>query len=227
MKEKNNIGLRKDSSQETKRASADAMFSAMSELLFERINLINGTFIVSQNTTLTNAYTVNVRVLDSSRRMFMRPDRQARMRCSLYMGGAGAQFADFYVMVPALLTDTTKITFSDPHRLITSVQDFDAFVGIRFKSGVASLESWDGKTLVSKPLSFYLSGDSTVYLEIHYNISNAEFYINNVNVGSIQSNLQLSSYTYNNFYPLIAPTKSTDGSAVNLNFESYQILQDK
>lgn len=220
-------GLRRDSSQESKRTSADAMFSAISELLFERVNLINGTFIVSQDITSTTNYTVNVRVLDSSERVFMRPDRQARMRCSLYMGGAGAQDADFYVLVPALLTDTTKITYSAPHRLIAKAQDFDSYVGIRFNKGFTTLESWDGTTTISSPVDFYLDGDQTIYIEIHYNINYADFYINNVNVGSIKSNTKSSMYTYKNFYPFIAPTRSTTGSAVNLNIESYQILQDK
>lgn len=227
MKEKNNIGLRRESSQETKKASADAMFSAMSELLFERVNLINGTFIVSENTTSTTNYTVNVRVLDSSERVFMRPDRQIRMRCSLYMGGSGAQSADFYIIVPAVLTDTTKITYSAPHRLIANAQDFDSFVGIRFNQGFTTLESWDGTTTITNSVDFYLNSDKTIYLEIRYNINYADFYINNVNVGSIKSNINNSMYTYKNFYPFIAPTRSVDGNTVNLNIESYQILQDK
>lgn len=227
MKENNNIGIRRDSSQETKRSSADAMFSAVSELLFERVNLINGTFIVSQDVTSTTNYTVNVRVLDSSERVFMRPDRQIRMRCSLYMGGAGAQEADFYVMVPAVLTDATKITYSAPHRLIAKPQDFDSYVGIRFNKGYTTIESWDGYTTTSNPVEFYLSGDQTIYLEVHYNINYAEFYVNNVSVGSMKCNLKNTMYTYKNFYPIIAPTRSTTGNAVNLNLESYQILQDK
>lgn len=227
MKEKNTTGIRRESSQEAKRSSADAMFNAVSELLFERVNLINGTFIVSQDITSTTNYTVNVRVLDSSERVFMRPDRQIRMRCSLYMGGAGAQHADFYIMVPAVLTDTTKITYSSPHRLIAKPQDLDSYVGIRFNNGNTTLESWDGTTTVSNPIDFYLTSDQTIYLEIHYNINYADFYINNVNVGSIKCNLQNTTYTYKNFYPLIAPTRSTTASAVNLNLESYQILQDK
>jgi len=220
--QRNNTRLNRFSSTEEKDGTAEIVYEVLGDFLFNQANLINGTFAVSGANTSTSQYKVGLRVPDTSSRMFMSPDRKLRFRCTFYVSGT-AEKADLYILTPAVLTDLTAVSGG----LITNISSLDSYVGIRFNAGEVSLVSKGLGTTVSKGKSNTITSDKTYYLEVLYNITNAEFYLNKEYLGTLSCNLQDSLYTYEAFYPLIAPIKSLDGTSVNLNMESYQILQDK
>jgi len=201
---------------EKKNASV-AMFDDISELLFDRVNLINSGFATAGGTTSTTTYDIDLRVIDTSERKFMRPDRKLRFRGTFYTSGTQAQ-VDAYILTPAIYNSLVAPTL---------VTDLSAYVGLKIDAGIVSLVSKNTFGEKTVPTSLDISDGATYYLEVKYNINNAEFYIDGEYLGSITCNLNDQIYNYLTFYPLIAPIRSKSGSSVNINFESYQILQDK
>lgn len=210
--------LNNESSKESKRAASDAIFDAFSELLFERLNLINASGAVSTSTTDTSTFTTLMRVSDTTGGKFMGPDRNLRFRGSFYVSGT-VEKADFYILTP-LVTTAGVVTG------LTNLQVSDGFVGLHCNAGSMTLESWDGTKLRSKDAGT-LVGDTTYYIEIIYNKTYAEVYIDGRSLGSISCNLTNTLDTYTAMHVLFCPIRSKDGTSVNLNVESYQILQEK
>lgn len=215
--------LSQGSSRENRKQASEALFDSFSELLFDRVNLINGTFAVSGATTSTSLYKIQLRVPDTSNRLFMRPDKKIRFRCTFYISGT-AEEADAYILIPAVITDTSSI--DSVNQTIPSLSVFDGYSGIRMNAGAVSLVS-HGANVEGVSTAARIVGNSTHYLEIKYNINNSEIYLDNTYLGSVSCDLTRSLYTYTVFYPLLAPIRSIGGTSVNLNMESYQILQDK
>ena len=214
-----NESLNRHSSSEEKRAVGEALFDSLSELLFDKVNLISGTFAVSTATVSTTDFMTQLRVIDTSLRQFMRPDRKVRFRCTFYVAGT-IEKADMYILVPAVYSSTVLGIVTDMHVL-------SSYVGIRVNAGAVSLVSWDGTADTIFSTTTVLAGTTTYYLEIKSNITNAEIYLNGALIGTIPCELNKTLYSYQTFYPLFAPIRSKDGTSVNLNMESYQILQDK
>jgi hypothetical protein len=212
--------LNRFSSTSEKREATEALFDVFSELLFERVNLINGVSATSLDVTDTVNYGMLLRIPDTSVRNFMRPDRKLRFRCTFYLKAPAK--ADCYILVPATLNSLTSPT---------QVTDFNRYVGLRILNGVVSLVSGGAENLtVSTTYDIGAGSPSfsdTYYLEIFFNVNSAQFFLNNVSVGTISCDLASALYTYQTFYPVICPIKSSDGTAVQVVFESYQILQDK
>lgn len=207
--------LNYNSSEDQKREAANAVFEKFSDFLFEKVNLINSAGATSGATTSTTSYVMALRVIDTSVRNFFKPDRKIRFRCSFYL--TQPTKADAYILVPATIDSITTPT---------SVTDLVNYVGIKILSGALSLVAkYNGleKTIsVGLPIT-----TDTYYLEIQYNITSADFFINGNRIGSINCDMSENTYTYQTFYPLIAPIRSTDATSVNMTMESYQILQEK
>ena len=218
--------LNQNSSPQSKKNSSEAVFELLSDYLFDSVNLISGTFAIAGANTSTTTYTTGLRVIDTSQRQFMRPDRKIRFRCSFYLNQPTKALA--YIFVPA----TYDLQTPSP----TLISELISYVGIKIDQGEVSLVTknpTDGEKTVST--TFRIEADplvlptfsKTYYLEMQYEVTHINVFINNVFLGSIACEMTKNLYTYQTFYPLIAPIKSTDGTSVNLTMESYQILQDK
>jgi hypothetical protein len=212
--------LNQASSSEQRSGAADAVFDAFSKLLFERANLINGYSITSTDVTSTSNFGLLLRIPDTSGRNFMRPDRNSRMRGTFFMKQPAS--AECYILFPALYNSTATLT---------DFADLSYYVGLYIQRGRVFLIS-KGKRTSSAPTTINLGEGSpelskTVSIEIKYNVYEAEFFINNERIGSITTDVAEGLYEYQTIYPLICPIRSVNGTAVQITFESFQILQDK
>lgn len=214
--------LNRQSSQQSKKDASTVVFNELADYLFEEVNLINQPGIVTSNGVIsTTVYNVAVRVPDTSGGKYIRPDRRSRLRTIFYIFG-GAEKADAYILSPCFYPSSTSISAG-----ITSLSIFNYYIGIKIYKGEISLVAKDpaGERII--PAGITISGATTNKLEVLYNITHADIYINDNFVGSISIDTSLAVNNLVTAYPVIAPIKSTDGTSVEMDLENYQFLQDK
>ncbi len=213
--------INSQSSQEDKRNVSEAVYELLSDFFFDKVNFLSesGT-TVSTATTSTTDFRTSLRVPDTSAGKYLRPDRKARFRTLFYCSG-GVEAADFYIFSPAMYRSTTLATD------VANFNTFDSYVGIRSNAGVVSLITKSRGIEKTVPTTVTLSGETTYLLEIFYNVTYADIYLDGQLLGSV--NCDLTEFVYNQItmYPFFGPIKSKSGTSVNLNFENYQFIQDK
>lgn len=191
---------------------------SLMDSLFDSVNMITSSTAVSGNVTSTTNFDVALRVIDSSKREFFTPNKPIRFRCSFYT--SSYLKSDFYILVPAIYNQQTPAP--------TQITDFSGYAGIRVLSGVVYGVSKGVGGTYSKVLSSApLITNDTFLLEMKYNVSNLEVFINNQFIGTIPVRIGEDLYSFEICYPVIAPIKSTDGTSVKLTMESYQVVQEK
>jgi hypothetical protein len=213
--------LNQTSSQEQKKNTSEAVFDQLTDYLFDKVLLLNNPQLVTStgNNSTTN-YTGLLRVPDTSRGRYVRPDKKSRFRTAFYISGGGNK-ADAYILTPCVyLSESSPTSF-------TSMNIFDSYVGIKILAGdvFMATKSKSGERLIKSRVR--IPDNSTNVLDIEYNISHANIYINGEQIGSIDANMTESLYSLITTYPLIAPIRSTDGTTVTMNIENYQFLQDR
>lgn len=218
-----NIFLNRFSSQEAKKNNSETFFSEISDYLFDKVNFLNNPGLAaSAATTSTTTYDVAVRVPDTSGGLYLRPDRRSRLRTVFYIVGGGASKADAYILSPCLYPSSTSISAG-----ITTLNIFNYYVGISIKAGAISLVSKDSTGTKQISTSYTITGTSTNKLEILYNVTHADIYVNDSFLGSISVDTTTSFGSLVTIYPLIAPIRSIDGTSVEIDLENYQFIQEK
>ncbi len=211
------MSLNKLSSPDEKKSAADAVYELLSDFLFEKVNLLNNpTLSVSANTTNTSTYDITFRVPDTGKGLYLRPDKKSRLRAVFYVNGT-AEKADFYFLSPVRFQGVTGVTFDGLH----------SYVGIKSVEGLVSLVSYSDGAEMQVSTDQVLEGENTYAIDIKYNIGNAEVYINNRLLGTIECNLSSDFYNIITLYPVLGAIRSIDGTSVQLTAENFQFLQDK
>ena len=122
-----NRHLNRFSSREDKKSSAEAVYEALGDFLFEKVNLITDTFVTAGSTISTTDYDFSLRVIDTSVRKFMRPDRRLRFRATFYL--TNYDKADCYILVPATLDSIVSPV---------NVSELENYVGLKIKEGLVN-----------------------------------------------------------------------------------------
>lgn len=208
------------SSKEDKFNTADAVFSTFAELFFDRLIFLSNPGGANSTATSGSSYRTLLRVSDTSKGKNIRPDKELRFRTIFYVSG-GVENADFYILSPA--TYRSESITSD----IGNFDTFDAFAGIRVVNGQVYLSSKSRGIQEQVNTSVNLKGTTTYLLDIIFNVTSLEVYIDSGYVGSISCDLKENINNLITVFPIFAPIKSTTGVSVNLNFENYQLIQDK
>lgn len=208
-----------NSSKEQKRNSAEAVYEELTDYLFDRIILLNEAGLTtSTSITSTSNYGMALRIIDTSQGKSFRPDKKSRLRFNFYFNNNAANI-DAYILSPAMYPALTPAP--------TNVSQLNAYVGVKVFDGNVSLVAKDSGGERTVTTSFTIPDDSTHILDILYNVTYAEIKIDGESLGSINCNLLEDLYDMQTFYPLIAPIRSQNGSAVQITSESYQFIQDK
>jgi hypothetical protein len=217
MQEKLNIFSTKDD----KANAAEVIYEVLSDFFFDKV-----TFLTSPGnsnstaTTSTSNYKTLLRVPDTSRGKYLRPDRKSKFRALFYVSG-GVEQAEFMILSPAMYRDDTLA--SD----VANLDLFDSFVGIKVVGGVISLISKSRGVTKESTIPTKLYGETTYLIEMTYGVKSINIRIDNKHIGTISCDLQEFKNDQITMYPFFCPIKSTDGTSVNLNFENYQFLQDR
>lgn len=203
--------------QEQKKEASEAIFDQLSDYLFDKVILLTWpTLATSTAITSTTNYGVLLRTPDTSAGKYIRPDKTSRFRCVFYISNPVQ--ADAYILSPAVHQSSTAPQLPS---------DMASYVGIRILGGVVSMVSRSSAGEVSKETTFRILTNDSYTLEIKYNITYADIFIDNQQIGSIECNMEENIYRLVTVYPLIAPIRSLNASSVSINVENYQFLQSR
>lgn len=219
-----NTRLNRLSSKEDKNSVSEIVYEVLGDFLFDKVNFLNQPGLAASGTTIsTTTYDVAVRVPDTSEGKYIRGDRRSRLRTVFYFPNSGAEFADAYILSPCFYPSTVSISGG-----ISSLSVFDFYVGIKILSGQVSLVAKDIRGERTITTNKIIRGTQTVSIEIKYNISNAEIYIDDVLLGSISTDPSVIINNVTTAYPLIAPIRNSSGAAITSGAfvigHNYQIV---
>jgi hypothetical protein len=220
--------LNQNSSQDARRAASDAVFQNLTEYFFNRIVFLN--YIYSDfggsplGTTSTTNLNTSSRIIDTSDRKMMSLSNESRMKCTFYLRSPSKLVG--YILSPASL-------LGDSLGTIQNLNPLKSYVGIKFDEGeVFAVVKEAGKGEKTYPINFTLRMSDATFtqtftLEIFYNVTSTDIYIDNQFQASFGSDLIGDGDNSITFYPLLAPGKSIDGTLVNIVVENYQFIQNK
>lgn len=216
-----NTRLNNQSSAEAKKDVAEIVYEVLGDFLFDKVNFLNNPGNSTSNgITSTTTYGALVRVPDTGAGKYLSPIKRTRLRTVFYIFG-GASNADAYILTQCMYGSSTLSAF-------TSVPaTFTYYTGIRIYAGSVSLVSKSRDGLKEISTNTVISGATTYKLEIVFNITNTDVYIDDVYIGTIAHDYSMASEDQVTIYPLIAPIRSIAGTSVEMDLENYQILQDK
>lgn len=204
-----------------KKENSEFVFDSLSDILFDRILLLNNSSLaVSGATADMESYTPQLRVPDTSGGKFVRPDKKSRFRTAFYVVG-GVEEADFFILSPCVYPEESISSFAE-------MTIFKGFVGVRILRGQVYLVTY-GREKIMKSITapLIIKGTSTNSIDILYNINSADVYINNQLLGTIETDFNYDLDSLVTTYPVMAPIRSVAGQNVNLTFENYQFLQER
>lgn len=210
--------LNPQSSNESKKQAQDIIFDSISEILFDRVNLLNNPSLVTSTlVTSTATYGMLLRVPDTAKGKYLRPDRISRIRLIFYFTGAQSKTIG-YILSPCVYNSQVAPT---------DVSQLDSYVGIKVSGGKIYLVTKVDGVEKTKDTDLTVTDSTTRILDIQYNINSADISVDNQFLGTMETKMNNNINSLQTFYPLIAPIKSTDGTGVQINIENYQFLQDK
>lgn len=213
-----NNQINNQSSIEQKKENSEVVFGFLSDFLFEKVNLLNNPGLVtSTSVTSTTTYGVLLRVPDTAKGKYLKFDRKSRLRSVFYFTNNQTK-TDCYILSIALTNNSTAPT---------SMVDLTNYVGIRMLAGEVWLVSKQNNKENLKKTDLKITDDKTHILDLKYNVNSAEILIDDEYIGSISCDFSEITYKQITMYPLFAPIRSTDGSAVQITMENYQFLQDR
>jgi len=205
-------------SQRVRREVSDDVFENLSDILFDKVNLLNQPALTtSTDVTSTTTYGMLFRAIDTSGNKYIRPDKKSRFRMNFYFTDNMAE-TEAYILSPAV-----HLTTSAPAYPL----DMDSYVGVKIIDTVLYLVAMDSGNEKVIPTSVRIIDDATNILEIFYNVTHAEIMFNGKSLGSISCNLTKNLNDIQTVYPVICPIRSGDGSTVKLTAETFQFLQDR
>lgn len=218
------MSLNKNSSPEQKRDASKAVFEQLSDFFFNQVNFLPYPGRSTSGTvTSTSIYSAAIRVPDTAAGKHLRSDKRSRLRAVFYVEDGGAEEAEAYILSPCAYQATTSLSGG-----VSSMSAFHAYVGVKISRGVLSLVSKSrGGEERLRSTNIKLSGTTTYSIEIHYNITSAEIFIDGVSLSTIDTDFSDITYSMITTFPLIAPIKSSDGTGVALTLENYQYMQDR
>ncbi len=215
------IKMRRSLTEEQREQAGESVFNVLSDALFDKVNLLNNPGLsVSPSVTSTSVYDTNFRVIDTTGGLHIRPDKISRLRMSFYVSPA-IEDAQFYILSPALYNGSSLSSG------ISNVNEFEMYSGVFVDAGEVHIVSKGNSVQSSVKSNTTLSGDTTYIVDILYNLSNVDVYINNDYVGGISVNEHNPGAKYIGAYPLICPIRSKSGTSVKLTSENYQFIQDR
>lgn len=223
------MNIKRTSSPQEKKTVSDTIYDKLGEYLFE--NLIFVTLIFSEaknaldgsDVISTTDYIGTSRITDTSEGKYMNTGRESRMRCSFYLENPNK--LDGYILSPAVFDSFSSLN------TIATMDNLRSYVGIKFYQGyiyVAVKEAGRNEVLTDTGLTLKGTGASDTWeLQVRHYIGVSEIYINGELIGSFTSDLIGTVSSTSTFLPLLAPARSTDGTAVGLVIENYQFIQKK
>ena len=164
------------------------------------------------------------RITNTSEGKFLSPSRTSRMRCSFYV--ENGDDLDGY-----LLSSVVYDSF-DSLNTIDSMDVFRAYAGVRFVDGVASfvVKEAGGSEVLREIDGVRVSGGgaSTTYrLDMYITGKTVSMRIDSGETVVLPADFTSGfEGEVQSFLPLILPTKSTTGQAVNIVVENFQYIQD-
>ncbi len=213
--------LQPQSSSEQIKDASDAIFDLLSDYLFDRVNLLNFPGqSTSTGVTSTTTFGGLLRVPDTALGRYLKVDRRSRLRTIFYITGDSDR-AECYILSPAVYQDTASLN------TFTTIDVLEAYVGIKIDDTVVSLVSKGVGGAKEQQTTATIIDDETHVLDIIYNITYADVYLDNVFLGSINCDLTSTLYNPVTVFPLFAPIRSNSGNSVSLVAENYQFLQDR
>lgn len=238
------MNLNKLSSPEEKKALSEIVYEKLVEYFFEKVNFCTlifteakqlqtytvsldggGTVDIVQEVpvTSTSNFSGVSRITDTSDGKYMDVGRDSRMRCSFYLSNPDQ--LEGYILSPAVYDSYNSLN------TISSLNILRSYVGIKFVKGqiqVVSKEAGGSEQKVNTGLSLTGAGATDTWtLEIKFNITSSEIFINGQNVASVPSSMIGVRSDTKTFLPLLSPAKSLDGSAVGIVIENFQFIQSK
>ena len=219
--------INQQSSSEDKKRASEGIFEVLSEVLFDKVNYLNNpgntnsSVSADGGTISTTLYRVQFRVPDTAAGKYLNPSRKSRLRTVCYVAG-GVEAAEFYLLSPTRYQSTAGLGTDQ-----ANLDIFQAYVGVKVDAGVVSLASRFAGSEKLNLTAFRMVGETTYLVEIFYNITYAEVYIDSKSIGTIACDFSENFYNQVTFFPIFAPIKSKAGVRVNFNAENYQFIQDK
>lgn len=214
--------LNRLSSFDEKRQASEAIFELLSDFFFDKVNFISFPFTQVEDYTSTTLFKGESRLTDTAEGKFLRPDKKSRMRCQFYVKNPAAILG--YVLSPVIYDSFVSLNTFD------SMDIFRSYVGIKIDKGVISVAVKNhGELEKLYKTDYFFSGSGTsdtLVLEVRYNLSFTEVYIDNTYVGSFPIDLGYKTKETVTFLPLLSPAISYGGT-VNITVENYQFIQDK
>jgi len=219
-------GVNRNSSKEAKRDAAEAVFEALSNFFFDEVNLLNSpdtavSSAAGSPNTSTTVFTTGIRVPDTARGLYMRPDKKSRLRTMFYVN-EGATSMEGYILSPAVYPSQVGISGG-----ISSMSVLSSYVGIKILEGAVHLVSYFSGRERTILTDFRITDSTTHVLDIIYTITSALIIIDGKRLGRISCNLLETIDSPETFFPIVAPVRSTNGTGVRMSIEGYQFLQDR
>lgn len=158
------------------------------------------------------------RLRDTTEGNFLVPSRSCKLRVGFYFGGAGlGDNATTYITTAHVRTDVASLTTIDANGA--------EYVGIKIVDNEVFLiahNEGQKKTIIKKTKETIVL-DETNILEIQFFPNErADFFFNNVYVGSISEGLPNSTPVV--FYPLFCSMLRSDGTTHILNIDFYEFI---
>lgn len=220
------INLNRFSSSDQKKEISDVVYDNLVEYFFNKVVFLNSIYtdFGSGGTTSTTDFATSSRFIDSAKGKLTGVGKKSRLRCQFYIKQPSK--IEGYILSPAVYDGTTLPTS------VTTLNILRAYVGLKFKDNkVYAVYKESGKQEIVKLLDFkhIMDGNftDTYSLEIIYNNSSTDIYINNEYFISVPSDLKGSFNTQNVFYPFFSTGRSTDGTQVNIVAENVQFIQER
>lgn len=222
-----NKTITQDLSPDEKDSLSNEVYKKLSNYLFDNVVYINLAYsdLGSGGTTSTTDYGKLSRIIDTAEGRLMAPGKESRFRCQFYVKNIGS--ADGYILSPAVY-DSQLLPSS-----FTTMSVLRSYFGIKIYSGNIMIVSKEADTdekiteIDFVPTMYDSTYTDTVSLEIKYNITSTDIYINNTFYGSYSSDIVGSYNDVEVFYPFFSPARSIDGSSVNIVAENLQFIQKK
>ena len=222
-----NTNINRSSSKEEKTRAAEVVFSQLTDYFFDKVNFISLPFSMAMTgttsgvTDTTNFNGVS-RLTDTGEGKFLSPNRSSRMRCQFYVNNPAN--IEGYILSPVVYDSFSSLNS------FSSMSVLRAYIGLKIHKGVVSVavkQAGGQEELYPTPLQFSGTGATdTFVLEIKYNISFSEIFIDDALVGSYTTDFIGSSVKTSSYLPLLSPMR-TAGGTVNISIENYQLIQDK
>jgi hypothetical protein len=121
-------------------------------------------------------------------------------------------------MSPAFSTSTS--TFSP-------AASYVYFAGLKVYAGALSLAVKDKNGLREQAIPILFEGTTTYVIDMQYTVNSIIVYIDGVNAGSMQCSFGEAISDTEAFYPVIVPTRSTDGTGVSTVSDISQFIQQR